>query len=80
MFVYKPHGYYIYSRNAVLTSQMTHKSKTSTEIEYTRESIIITHIVADEDGSLKIIRGEEFTDSKAELEFVQALTARAEKQ
>jgi hypothetical protein len=59
---------------------MTHKTKTSTGIEYTRESIFIVHIVTDEDGSLKIKRAEEFTDSKAELDFVQALAARARKQ
>ena len=58
---------------------MTYKTKTLTGVEYTRESIVINHIVTDEDGSPKIKRAEEFTDSKAELDFVQALAARAEK-
>ena len=40
-----------------------------------RESILIGHIVTDEDGSLKIKHMEEFTDSKAFLDFVQAVTA-----
>jgi hypothetical protein len=54
---------------------MTHKAKTSIGVEYTRESILIAHFVTDEDGSLKVKRTEEFTDSKAELAFVQAITA-----
>jgi len=46
-----------------------------------RESIFIGHIVTDGDGSLKIKQIEEFTDSKAHLDFVQATTAaRARKQ
>ena len=46
-----------------------------------RESIYIGHIAADEDGSLKIKRVEEFTDSKAHLDFVQAITeAKAKKE
>jgi len=46
-----------------------------------RESIFIGHIVTDEDGSLKIRRIEEFTDSKAHLDFAQAVAAvKAKKQ
>ena len=40
-----------------------------------RESIFTNHIVTDEDGSLKITRIEEFTDSKTYLDFVQAVAA-----
>ena len=54
---------------------MTHKMSTSIGVEMNRESIIIVHIVSDEDGSLKIKKYEEFTDSKAELDFVQAIVA-----
>ena len=54
---------------------MTHKVETSIGVEMSRESIIIMHIVSDEDGSLKIKEHEEFTDSKAELDFVQAIAA-----
>jgi hypothetical protein len=67
--------YHIYLRNAAPTSQMTHKAKISIGVESTRESILIVHIVSDEDGSLKIKQVEEFTDSKAELDLVQAITA-----
>jgi hypothetical protein len=54
---------------------MTHKVKISIGVESTRESILIAHIVSDEDGSLKIKQFEEFTDSKAELDLVQAIAA-----
>ena len=40
-----------------------------------RESIFIKHIVTDEDGSLKIKAAEEFTDSKAYLDAIQAVAA-----
>ena len=53
---------------------MTNKSQTSFG-EMTRESICIAHIATDEDGSLKIIKIEEFTDSKTECEFYQAIAA-----
>jgi hypothetical protein len=53
---------------------MTNKSKTSFG-EMNRESICIAHIVTDEDGSLKIKTLEEFTDSKTEHEFFQAIAA-----
>ena len=35
--------------------------------------ILITQIVTDEDGSLKIKELEEFTDSKAYLDFFEAV-------
>jgi hypothetical protein len=44
--------------------------------ELTRESIFIADIAPDEDGSLKIKRLEDFTDSKAEHDFYQALAAK----
>ena len=43
--------------------------------EMTRESIFIKHIVTDEDGSLKIKLVEEFTDSKAYLDAIEAVAA-----
>ena len=43
--------------------------------ERTRGSTFIIHIVSDEDGSLKIKQIEEFTDSKVELDLVQAIAA-----
>jgi len=49
--------------------------KTVVGVEAIRESIFIDHIVTDEDGSLKIKHVEEFTDSKAHLDFVQAVVA-----
>ena len=39
------------------------------------ESIFIADFATDEDGSLKVKNLEEFTDSKAELDFVQAIAA-----
>ena len=39
-----------------------------------RESIYITHIATDEDGSLKIMEFEEFTDSQVYLSLFQAAT------
>ena len=41
----------------------------------TRESIFTVHIVTDEDGSLKIKRLDDFTDSKAYLDSVKAIMA-----
>jgi hypothetical protein len=35
----------------------------------TREMILISYIVTDEDGSLKVKQLDEFTDSKANLDF-----------
>ena len=57
------------------TSQLTTKLKTVTGVEGIRESILINHIVTDEDGSLKIKQVEEFTDSKSHLDFRQAVVA-----
>ena len=59
---------------------MTNKTKTSVGVDATLESIYISHIVTDEDGSLKIKQVEEFTDSKAFVEFIQALGAAGVKQ
>jgi hypothetical protein len=59
----------------VSTSQMSHKMKTSIGVETARESILIVHIVPDEGGGLKIKQLEEFVDSKAELDFAQAVAA-----
>lgn len=38
-----------------------------------REGIFIAHIVTDENGNLKIKKFEEFTDSKALVEFYEAV-------
>jgi hypothetical protein len=46
---------------------------TSIGVENTRESVCILLFVTDEDGSLKVKQLEEFTDSKAELDFAQAV-------
>jgi hypothetical protein len=54
---------------------MINKTQTSIGVERIRESIFIADIVTDEDGSLKIKKFEEFTDSKAELDFTQAIAA-----
>ena len=48
---------------------------TSIGVENTRESVCVLHLVTDEDGSLKAKLLEEFTDSKAELDFAQAVAA-----
>ena len=49
--------------------------KTSVGVDIVRESIYIKHFAADEDGNLKIKRDEEFTDSKAYLNALQAVAA-----
>jgi len=69
-----------YLPNVRPTPQVTNKAKTSIGVEMNRESIFIAHIVTDEDGSLKIKQMEDFTDSKAYLDFIQAVAeARAKK-
>ena len=55
--------------------QLTNKANTSIGVQLIRESIFIGHIVTDEDGSLKIKRTEEFTDSKTYLDTTQAIAA-----
>lgn len=40
-----------------------------------REVIFIAHIASDDDGTLKVIKSEEFTDSKTYLEFFKAVAA-----
>ena len=56
------------------TTQFTNKAKTSLGADQSRESIMIIQVVTDEDGSLKIGRLEEFTDSKVYLENLQAVS------
>ena len=54
---------------------MTIGTKTSLGIDTTHESMFIVHIVADEDGSLKIKKVEDFRDSKVYLEIHEAMAA-----
>jgi len=54
---------------------LTANINTAIGIGTARESIFIDHIVTDEDGSLKIGKVEEFTDSKSHLDFIQAIAA-----
>ena len=54
--------------------------KTTVGIDVNRESILIGQIVTDEDGSLKIKQFEEFTDSKAYLDVIEAFAALKAKQ
>ena len=61
--------------DVVLTPQLTTRANTSVGVEMIRESILTGHTVTDDDGSLKLKQIEEFTDSKAFLDFVQAVTA-----
>jgi hypothetical protein len=49
--------------------------KNSVGMETTHETLFILHIVADEDGSLKIKRLEDFRDSKGYLELRQSVAA-----
>ena len=70
MFRSTPH-----TSNVALTPQLTTKAKTLTGMESCSEMIIIFHIVTDEDGGLKIKDLEEFIDSKAYLDFFQAVVA-----
>ena len=55
--------------------QGTNRAKTTIGVEMVREMILIIEVVPDEDGSLKIKTLEEFTDSKAYLEFFKAIEA-----
>jgi hypothetical protein len=50
--------------------------KTVIGVDTIRESIYIAQIVPDENGSLKVKQIEDFTDSKAHLDFVQAVMAK----
>jgi hypothetical protein len=59
----------------VPTPQVNNKVMTSIGVEMNHESIYIAHIITDEDGSLKVKQLEEFTDSKVEYDFVQAMVA-----
>ena len=79
-----PHKFISTSRRAfdeALTPQLTQKAKTSVGVDFCRESIFITTIVPDEDGILKLKRIEGFTDSKAQLDFAEAVAeAKANRQ
>jgi len=59
----------------VFISQFTNKSKTSIGVDMIHEAITIAHIGTDEDGSLKIKKIEDFIDSKAYLDDMQAFAA-----
>lgn len=50
--------------------------KNSTGVDITGESIYISHFATDEDGKLKIKEHEEFVDSKAYSDLIQAMTAK----
>ena len=49
--------------------------KTTIGGKVTRKSIPIKHMVTDEDGSVRTKLGQEFTDSKAYLDGMQAVVA-----
>jgi hypothetical protein len=53
-------------------SQGSFKATGPAGVDTVRESIYITHIGTDEDGSLKIKRVEEFTDSQLFISLKQA--------
>jgi hypothetical protein len=61
------------SANTVPLLQLTNRIKTSIGVDTDREMILIAHIVTDEDGSVKFKQIEEFTDSKAYLDFFKAI-------
>ena len=55
--------------------------KTSSGVDVDRESIYITDIVTEEDGSLKIKQFQEFTDSQTYLDLFKAASeAKAKEQ
>jgi hypothetical protein len=58
----------------VPTPQQTASANTTLGVKMDREMIWIGHIVTDDDGSLKLNLIEEFTDSKAYLDFFKAVT------
>ena len=53
-------------------TQQTITGNTSLGVKMIREVILILQIVTDEDGSMKVKRAEEFTDSKSYLDFSKA--------
>ena len=59
----------------MLTPQLTIKAKTTIGVEMNLESIIVNQVVTDNDGALKIKQGEEFVNSKAYLDFFEAVKA-----
>lgn len=42
-------------------------------MDMTREMIVTSHIISDEDGSLKVKQLDEFADSKAYLDLSKAI-------
>ena len=50
-------------------------AKTTIGGKITHESILIKHMATDEDGSVRTKLGEEFTDSKAYFDGMQAAVA-----
>ena len=54
-------------------SQFTNKAMTKIGVLASHEVILTIQIITDEDGSLKIIRVDEFTDSKVWLDFFEAV-------
>lgn len=59
--------------NVTYTPQLTAKADAKIGIEMIREMILIAYIVTDDDGSLKIKQLDEFTDSKANVDFFKAV-------
>ena len=49
--------------------------KTTIGVEMNLESIIVNQVVTDDNGALKIKQGEEFVNSKAYLDFFEAVKA-----
>ena len=54
---------------------MTIELKNSLGMDTTNEVMFIMHIAADDDGSLKVKKVEDFRDSKVYLEIREAITA-----
>jgi hypothetical protein len=73
--IYNLRIHLIHLCDMVPTPQVNNKVMTSIGVEMNHESIYIAHIITDEDGSLKVKQLEEFTDSKVEYDFVQAMVA-----
>ena len=61
------------SLTATPNAQFTGKAMTSIGWLDQQEVIITFHIVTDEDGSLKLIRIDEFLDSKACVDLFKAI-------
>ena len=61
--------------NVVFTLQLTTETKTKIGVDGTFELINISHIVTEEDGSLKIKKMEDFVDSKSNIDIIKAYDA-----